>query len=148
MHCNRKSCFWPDCEWLICDVIIKKENIISIFHESWLMLLNVKLTCVRPAELPALGVKGQSVGQPQPFLHQHRPVAAVQTRALDLRPVSVPVGPVQISGGWTERRVSYMWLWSREAVISNTGIFVATANNTLYGSKLSIFLLCQKSLGY
>ncbi len=28
------------------------------------------------------------------------------------------------------------------------GIFVAIANNTLYGSKLSIFLLCQKSLGY
>ncbi len=31
---------------------------------------------------------------------------------------------------------------------SSTGIFVAIANNTLYGSKLSIFLLCQKSLGY
>ncbi len=31
-------------------------------------------------------------------------------------------------------------------VISNTGIFVAIANNTLYGSKLSIFLLRQKSL--
>ncbi len=31
-------------------------------------------------------------------------------------------------------------------VISNTGIFVAIANNTLYGSKS--FLLCQKSLGY
>uniref|UniRef100_A0A673MVB1 UNC93-like protein MFSD11 n=1 Tax=Sinocyclocheilus rhinocerous TaxID=307959 RepID=A0A673MVB1_9TELE len=29
-----------------------------------------------------------------------------------------------------------------------TGIFVAIANNALYGSKLSIFLLCQKSLGY
>ncbi len=37
---------------------------------------------------------------------------------------------------------------STEAVISNTGIFVAIANNTLYGSKLYIFLLCQKSLGY
>ncbi len=41
-----------------------------------------------------------------------------------------------------------MWPWSTKAVISNTGIFVAIANNTLYGSKLSIFLLCQKSLGY
>ncbi len=37
---------------------------------------------------------------------------------------------------------------SLEPVISNTGIFVAIDNNTLYGSKLYIFLLCQKSLGY
>ncbi len=37
---------------------------------------------------------------------------------------------------------------STKAVISNTGIFVAIDNNTLYGSKLYIFLLCQKSLGY
>ncbi len=33
-----------------------------------------------------------------------------------------------------------------EAVISSTSIFVAIANNTLYGSKLYMFLLCQKSL--
>ncbi len=32
--------------------------------------------------------------------------------------------------------------------LSRWGIFVAIANNTLYGSKLLIFLLCQKSLGY
>ncbi len=38
--------------------------------------------------------------------------------------------------------------WSTKAVISNTGIFVAIDNNTLYGSKLLIFILCQKSLGY
>ncbi len=37
-----------------------------------------------------------------------------------------------------------MCLWSSKAVISNTGIFVAIANNTLYESKLYIFLLCQK----
>ncbi len=42
----------------------------------------------------------------------------------------------------------YMWPWTTKPVISNTGIFVAVANNTLYGSKLLIFLLCQKSLGY
>ncbi len=42
----------------------------------------------------------------------------------------------------------HLWAWSTKAVISNTGIFVAIDNNTLYGSKLSIFLLCQKSLGY
>ncbi len=29
---------------------------------------------------------------------------------------------------------------------NNTGIFGAIANNTLYESKLSIFILCQKSL--
>ncbi len=33
-----------------------------------------------------------------------------------------------------------------EAVISSTAILVAIANNTLYESKLYIFLLCQKSL--
>ncbi len=46
------------------------------------------------------------------------------------------------------RRQSEMCPWSTKAVISNTGIFVAIDNNTLYGSKLYIFLLCQKSLGY
>ncbi len=38
--------------------------------------------------------------------------------------------------------------WSTKAVISNTGIFVAIDNNTLYESKLYIFHLCQKSLEY
>ncbi len=42
----------------------------------------------------------------------------------------------------------YMCPCRTKAVISNTGIFVVIANNTLYGSKLSISLLCQKSLGY
>ncbi len=37
--------------------------------------------------------------------------------------------------------------WSTKPV-SRWGIFVAIANNTLYGSKLYIFLLCQKSLAY
>ncbi len=50
---------------------------------------------------------------------------------------------------WRQEAVNpYMCPWSTKAVISNTGIFVAIAKNTLYGSKLSIFLLCQKSLGY
>ncbi len=35
--------------------------------------------------------------------------------------------------------------WSTKLVLSRWGIFVAIANNTLYGSKLYIFLLCQKS---
>ncbi len=39
----------------------------------------------------------------------------------------------------------YMWPWTTKPVLSSTGIFVAIANNTLYGS---IFLLCQRSLGY
>ncbi len=37
----------------------------------------------------------------------------------------------------------HMWPWTAKPVISSTGIFVAIAKNTLYGSKLSIFLLCQ-----
>ncbi len=36
---------------------------------------------------------------------------------------------------------------SFDLLICHTGIFVIVVNNTLYGSKLSIFL-CQKSLGY
>ncbi len=36
--------------------------------------------------------------------------------------------------------------WSTKPVLSRWGIFVAIANNTLYGLKLYIFLLCQKSL--
>ncbi len=39
-------------------------------------------------------------------------------------------------------------LEQKKTVVSYMGIFVAIANNTLYGSKLSIFLLCQKSMGY
>ncbi len=42
------------------------------------------------------------------------------------------------------RRVSQF----RHMYKSSTAIFVAIANNTLYGSKLYIFILCQKSLGY
>ncbi len=38
--------------------------------------------------------------------------------------------------------------WSTKPVLSRWGIFVEIANNTLYGSKLYIFLLCQKSLAY
>ncbi len=42
----------------------------------------------------------------------------------------------------------HMWPWSTKQVLSLWGIFVAIAKNTLYGSKLLIFLLCQKYLGY
>ncbi len=38
--------------------------------------------------------------------------------------------------------------WSTKPVLIRWSIFVAIANNTLYGSKLYIFLLCQKSLAY
>ncbi len=41
--------------------------------------------------------------------------------------------------------IQYMWPWTTKAVVSCTCIFVAIAKN---GSELSIFLLCQKSLGY
>ncbi len=38
--------------------------------------------------------------------------------------------------------------WSTKPVLSRWSIFVAIANNTLYGLKLYIFLLCQKTLAY
>ncbi len=37
----------------------------------------------------------------------------------------------------------HMYPWSTKAVISNTGIFVAIANNTLYESKLSFFFYAK-----
>ncbi len=37
---------------------------------------------------------------------------------------------------------------SLEHKISHIGIFIAIAKNILYGLKLLIFILCQKSLGY
>ncbi len=40
----------------------------------------------------------------------------------------------------TPRKNINMCPWSTEAVISSTVIFVAIDNNTLYGSKLYIFL--------
>ncbi len=41
-----------------------------------------------------------------------------------------------------------MWPYTTKPVLSHMGIFVAIAKNTLCGSKLSIFILCQKSLEY
>ncbi len=38
--------------------------------------------------------------------------------------------------------------WSTKPVLIHWGIFVAIANNILYGLKLYIFILCQKSLAY
>ncbi len=38
--------------------------------------------------------------------------------------------------------------WSTKPVLSRWSIFVAIANNILYGLKLYIFILYQKSLAY
>ncbi len=42
----------------------------------------------------------------------------------------------------------YLLPWSTKPVLSRWGILVEIAKNILYGSKLYIFLLCQKWLGY
>ncbi len=44
--------------------------------------------------------------------------------------------------------LSKMWPWTTKPVLTRWGIFVTIAKNTLCGSKLSIFILCKKSLGY
>ncbi len=53
---------------------------------------------------------------------------------------------------WNYLRMSKWWqnfhFWVNYPFKSLWGIFVTIDNNTLYGSKLSIFLLWQKSLGY
>ncbi len=46
---------------------------------------------------------------------------------------------------WCNSSKVHMWPWTTKPVISSTGIFIAVANNTLYGSKLQIFLVWQKS---
>ncbi len=44
--------------------------------------------------------------------------------------------------------ITHLWPWTTKPVISSTGIFVAIANIVIDFYQLSIFLLCQKSLGY
>ncbi len=41
---------------------------------------------------------------------------------------------------------TYMWPWSTKPDLSHTGIFVATAKNTVQ-VKIIDFILCQKSVG-
>ncbi len=48
--------------------------------------------------------------------------------------------------GWGNDDRIFIFGWT--IPLSRWGIFVAIAKNTLYGSKLLISLLCQKSLGY
>ncbi len=48
--------------------------------------------------------------------------------------------------GWVINDRIFILGWTNP--LSRLGIFVAIAKNTLHGSKLSIFLLCQKSLGF
>ncbi len=48
--------------------------------------------------------------------------------------------------GWVNDDTIFIFGWT--IPLSRWGVCVAIAKNTLYGSKLSFFLLCQKSLGY
>lgn len=57
------------------------------------------LTCVGPAELLAVEVKGQTVGEPQVVFHQDSPICPIHVGHLNFRPVSVPVCPVQPPAG-------------------------------------------------
>ncbi len=70
----------------------------------------------------------------KPFDSNRRPVSCWQGRTGHLEP-AVQCGPAHCLN---------MWPWTTKPVLSPTGIFVAIAKNTLYGSKLLIFLLCQK----
>ncbi len=46
---------------------------------------------------------------------------------------------------WLMQMDSHMWPWTTKPVLSRWSIFVAIANNTLYGSKLYIFLFYAKN---
>ncbi len=63
-------------------------------------------------------------------------------------PASCTLECTFLSSRALERIRAYLWPLTTNAVLSRWDIFVAIAKNTLYGSNLYIFLLCQKSLGY
>ena len=50
---------------------------------------------VRPAELLALEIDGEAVGEAEEGVHEDGAVGPVQAGGLDARPVAVPVGPEQ-----------------------------------------------------
>ncbi len=84
--------------------------------------------------------------------------AHVQTRAWTTSLVwviwalekSSPLDSVDMCVSVHARGQSHMWPWTTKPVLSRWGIFAAIGKNTLHciASKLSIFVLCQKSVEY
>lgn len=54
-----------------------------------------RLTCISPAQLLAVKVKGQTVGEPKVIFHQDAPSRPVHVGRFNLGSIPVPVCPVQ-----------------------------------------------------
>ena len=54
-------------------------------------------TCISPAHSLLVVVDGQSIGQAQVSVHQHLPLCTVHVGTLDLRSITVPVSPENVT---------------------------------------------------
>lgn len=54
----------------------------------------IQLTCVGPAQLLAVLVEGQAIGETQIVFDQDDPICPVHVGHLNFRPVPVPIRPV------------------------------------------------------
>ena len=77
---------------------------------DWLVL-KFQLTCISPAHLAAVEVKGQPIGQPQVALHKHLPVGSVHVSHLDLRGAAIPVRPVHSPTTITQKAWDWPITW-------------------------------------
>ncbi len=114
------------------DIVAMFKNIIQF---NWLWIKSSKLKLPKPTHLTDNCLIIEGVCSPG--------------RRLCVYPT--PTRLALLTLAWRERQCDHlqsvtlvsfnriMWPWSTEAVLSRWGIFVAIANNTLYGSKWSFF---------
>lgn len=74
--------------------VIIDESVQTHTHVQCLCRTVIQLTCISPAKLLAGLVKGQAIGEAQIIFDQDDPIRAVHVGHLNLRPVPVPVCPV------------------------------------------------------
>lgn len=76
----------------------KKETVVTQFQAQE-PGPRLSITCVNPAELRGVGIKGQPVGQAQVVLHKDPPVCAIHVGSFNFGAVSVPICPIKVPGG-------------------------------------------------
>ncbi len=135
---TEKSCFWPDRERLINDVIIKKisSSSFSNNNQTWIVTDAAEWMWRWPASAQQScllwGSKVRALGSPSPS-------CTSTVLSLPSKPERSILGPSRFQSDQyryledRETGVIYKWPCSKRAVISSTDIFVAIAKNTLYG---------------
>lgn len=109
---------------------------IVLAHSEWQQLFghkkrgcsNPRSTCIHPAELGWVDVKGQPVGQAQVILHQDPPLGAVHVGSFNFGAISVPVRPIKVprggkGGGKRKRNNKDAW---EKAYFKNLGPLMKT----------------------